>query len=135
MKNPYIGLDHGSGGEASRQLVEEIFLSRLGNDYLDRMDDSAVVVRDGQRLAMTTDSYVVTPIFFPGGNIGSLAVHGTVNDLSMQGARPRFLTLGLILEEGFSITDLERIVDGVAAASREAGIQIVAGDTKVVARG
>ena len=135
MKNPCIQMDHGSGGEASRGLVEDIFLSRIGNEILNRMDDSAVLSEKGRRLAMTTDSYVVTPIFFPGGNIGSLSVHGTVNDLCMQGARPRFLTLGLILEEGLPLKELSEIMDGVAAAARKADIQVVAGDTKVVPRG
>ena len=130
-----ITLDHGSGGEASRELVETVFLSRFQNDILDRMDDSAVIRLCGRNLAMTTDSYVVDPIFFPGGNIGSLSIHGTVNDLSMQGAQPLYLTLGLILEEGFPVKDLERIIDAAAQASVEAGIKIVAGDTKVVPKG
>ncbi len=135
MKMKQITLDHGSGGEASRELVETVFLSRLHNDILDRMDDSAVINLFDHNLAMTTDSYVVDPIFFPGGNIGSLSIHGTVNDLSMQGAKPLYLTLGLILEEGFPLKDLEKIIDSAAEASEEAGIKIVAGDTKVVPRG
>ncbi len=135
MKTQQITLDHGSGGEASRELVETVFLSRLHNDILDRMDDSAVINLFDHRLAMTTDSYVVDPIFFPGGNIGSLSIHGTVNDLSMQGAKPLFLTLGLILEEGFPLQDLEKIIDSAAEAAKDAGIEIVAGDTKVVPRG
>ena len=135
MKIEQITLDHGSGGEASRELVESVFRSRLHNDILDRMDDSAVVNLFDHNLAMTTDSYVVDPIFFPGGDIGSLSIHGTVNDLSMQGAKPLYLTLGLILEEGFPLKDLEKIIDSVAAAAKEAGIKIVAGDTKVVPRG
>jgi hydrogenase expression/formation protein HypE len=135
MDDRRIALDHGSGGEASHGLVKEIFLSRLDNDYLRPLDDSAVVACTGGQLALSTDSYVVDPIFFPGGNIGSLAVHGTVNDLAMQGATPVFLTLGLILEEGLPLEDLVRIIDAVAEASREAGVQVVAGDTKVVQRG
>ena len=135
MKTQQITLDHGSGGEASRKLVETVFLSRLQNDVLDRMDDSAVINLFDHRLAMTTDSYVVDPIFFPGGNIGSLSIHGTVNDLSMQGAKPLFLTLGLILEEGLPLRDLEKIIESAAAAAKDAGIKIVAGDTKVVPRG
>jgi len=135
MKTEQITLDHGSGGEASRELVETVFLHRLHNEFLDRMDDSAVINLFDRNLAMTTDSYVVDPIFFPGGNIGSLSIHGTVNDLAMQGAKPLFLTLGLILEEGFSLNDLEKIIDSAAEASEEAGIKIVAGDTKVVPRG
>jgi hydrogenase expression/formation protein HypE len=130
-----IRLDHGSGGEASQELVNEIFLSRLDNDFLRKLDDSAVVELSGGNFAMTTDSYVVDPIFFPGGNIGSLSVHGTVNDLSMQGANPLYLTLGLILEEGLLMEDLTRIIDAVAEASQEAGISIIAGDTKVVPKG
>ena len=127
-----IGLDHGSGGEASHELVQEIFLSRLDNEYLRPLDDSAVLELPACTLAITTDSYVVDPIFFPGGNIGSLAVHGTVNDLSMQGARPLHLTLGLILEEGLPLQDLTTIIDSLAQAAHEAKVSIVAGDTKVV---
>ncbi|MBW1780823.1 MAG: hydrogenase expression/formation protein HypE [Deltaproteobacteria bacterium] len=130
-----ITLDHGSGGEASRDLVHEILLSRLDNDFLRRLDDSAVIELSGHRLAMTTDSYVVDPIFFPGGDIGSLSVHGTVNDLSMQGAVPLYLTLGLILEEGLPMEDLVRIIDSVSQAAVEAGVKVVAGDTKVVPKG
>jgi hydrogenase expression/formation protein HypE len=130
-----VRLDHGSGGEASHELVKALILRRLDNEILHPLDDSAVLDFNPLRLAMTTDSYVVDPIFFPGGDIGSLAVHGTVNDLTMQGARPLYLTLGLILEEGLSVTDLERIVDSVASACREAGVSIVAGDTKVVPKG
>ena len=135
MDAAHVQLNHGSGGEASQELVHEIFLTRLDNEFLRTLDDSAVLNLHGQRLAMTTDSYVVEPQFFPGGNIGSLAVHGTVNDLAMQGALPRYLTLGLILEEGLPMEDLTRIIDSIADASREAGVKIVAGDTKVVPRG
>lgn len=130
-----IGLDHGSGGEASHELIQEIFVSRLDNDYLRPMDDSAVLELPACTLAFTTDSYVVDPIFFPGGNIGSLAVHGTVNDLSMQGAHPLYLTLGLILEEGLPLQDLITIIDSLAQAGHEAKVSIVAGDTKVVQKG
>ena len=135
MRNHFITLDHGSGGEASRELVHDILMSRLSNHFLDRMDDSAVLNLSGGSVAMTTDSYVVDPIFFPGGDIGSLAIHGTVNDLSMQGAVPLYLTLGLILEEGFPLEDLAKIVDSVAQACRESGVAVVAGDTKVVPKG
>ena len=131
----YITLDHGSGGEASRRLVEEVFLTRLDNPLLRRLDDSAVLPPPGQRLAFTTDSYVIDPPFFPGGNIGSLAVHGTVNDLAMQGALPMYLSLALILEEGLPLADLKRIVDSAAEAAREARVAVVAGDTKVVPKG
>ena len=121
-----IGLDHGSGGEASHELVKEIFLSRLDNVYLRPLDDSAVLDLPACTLAMTTDSYVVDPIFFPGGDIGSLAVHGTVNDLSMQGARPLYLTLGLILEQGLFMEDLVKIIDSMAEAAQQAGVSVVA---------
>jgi hydrogenase expression/formation protein HypE len=135
MTPDQITLDHGSGGEASHELVHDIFLSRLDNEILRRLDDSAVVDLAGGRFAMTTDSYVVDPIFFPGGDIGSLAVHGTVNDLSMQGATPLYLTFGLILEEGLPMEDLVRIMDSAGRAAREAGVKVVAGDTKVVPKG
>lgn len=135
MDHDRIALDHGSGGAASHDLILKTFLSRLDNAALRSLDDSAVVEMAGCRLAVTTDSYVVDPIFFPGGDIGSLAVHGTVNDLAMQGATPRYLTLGLILEEGLPMKDLSKIMDSVAEASRKADVQVVAGDTKVVPKG
>jgi hydrogenase expression/formation protein HypE len=135
MDKDYIELDHGSGGEATSKLIRDIFLSRLDNKYLRTLDDSAVFDFHGSRLAMTTDSYVVQPIFFPGGDIGSLSIHGTVNDLSMQGADPIYLTLGMIIEEGFPVDDLKRIVDSISKASREASVKVIAGDTKVVPRG
>jgi hydrogenase expression/formation protein HypE len=130
-----IGLAHGSGGETSRKLVNEIVGSYLANDVISRLDDSAVIGVGGGRLAFTTDSYVVDPIFFPGGDIGSLAVNGTVNDLAMVGAQPVALTLGLILEEGLRVADLRRILASVKAASGAAGVPVVGGDTKVVERG
>ena len=135
MRTKKIALDHGSGGEASQELIEKILLTRLDNPLLRPLDDSAVLDIPGGRLVLTTDSYVVDPPFFAGGNIGSLAVHGTVNDLSMQGAVPLYLTLGLILEEGLPMEDLIRIIDSVAQASMEAGVKVIAGDTKVVPRG
>lgn len=135
MNQHSVTLDHGSGGEASSELIKDIFLSRLDNDILRNLDDSAVIEPPPRRIAVTTDSYVVDPVFFPGGDIGSLSVHGTVNDLSMQGAVPLYLTLGLILEEGLPMSDLERIIDSVADACRESGVRIVAGDTKVVPKG
>ena len=135
MERSCVELDHGSGGEAARELVADLIVSRLDNPFLRPMDDSAVLELEAGRLAMTTDSYVVDPVFFPGGNIGSLAVHGTVNDLSMQGAAPAYLTMGLILEEGLPLEDLARILDAAAGAAREAGVVVVAGDTKVVPRG
>ncbi|MEA4857046.1 MAG: hydrogenase expression/formation protein HypE [Solidesulfovibrio sp.] len=127
-------LDYGSGGRASHRFVADLFFRHLGNDILARMDDAAVLALSGP-VAMSTDSFVVDPIFFPGGDIGSLAVHGTVNDVAMMGARPLFLTCGFILEEGLPMADLERIVASMGQAAREAGVRIVAGDTKVVPRG
>lgn len=135
MREGTIQLDQGSGGRATQELVGELFVKSLDNEYLRELNDSAVVTVPGGRIAMTTDSYVVDPIFFPGGNIGSLAVHGTVNDLAMRGAKPLYLTAGFILEEGLSRELLAQIVAAMAAAAREAGVLIVAGDTKVVPRG
>ncbi|HVP58865.1 MAG TPA: hydrogenase expression/formation protein HypE [bacterium] len=132
-----IKLSHGSGGEVSRKLVEGMVESYFSNDVIARLDDSAVMAlgESGGRIAMTTDSYVVDPIFFPGGDIGSLAVNGTVNDLSMVGASPVGITLGLILEEGLAIADLNRILGSIRDACREAGVPVVGGDTKVVEHG
>lgn len=130
-----ILLDHGAGGRASQELLDEIFMPRLGNPELRALNDAAVFDAPGARLAMTTDSYTVDPIFFPGGDIGSLAVHGTVNDLSMRGARPLFLSTGFILEEGLAAADLIRVVDSMAEAVAKAGVTVMCGDTKVVGRG
>jgi hydrogenase expression/formation protein HypE len=135
MTSGTIQLDQGSGGRATHELVRDLFLKFLNNEYLEEMNDSALVDVQGGQIAMTTDSYVVDPIFFPGGNIGSLAIHGTVNDLSMRGAKPLYLTAGFILEEGLSLELLSQIVASMAEAAREAGVLIVAGDTKVVPRG
>ena len=135
MNSGTIQLDQGSGGRATHELVQDLFIKFLSNDYLREMNDSAIVTVQNGRIAMTTDSYVVDPIFFPGGNIGSLAVHGTVNDLAMLGARPLYLTAGFILEEGLSMELLSQIVASMAEAAREAKVLIVAGDTKVVPRG
>jgi hydrogenase expression/formation protein HypE len=129
-----VTLAHGAGGEATRRLVEGLFAEALGNDALAPLSDSAIVP-GATRLALTTDAYVVRPLRFPGGDIGSLAVHGTVNDLAVSGAIPRWLTAGFVLEEGFSIAELRTIVTSMAAAAREAGVDVVAGDTKVVERG
>ncbi|MFY9397690.1 MAG: hydrogenase expression/formation protein HypE [Desulfomonilia bacterium] len=135
MRYDEILLAHGSGGKMSSDLIAGVFLPRLGNSYLDALGDSAVLDLDGKRLCFTTDSYVINPVFFPGGDIGSLAVHGTVNDISVSGGRPLFLSAGFILEEGFKFSELMRIVDSMAQAARAAGVRIVTGDTKVVARG
>ncbi len=127
-------LDFGSGGKASQRLVSELFLKHLGNDELNRLNDAAVVSCAG-RMAMSTDSFTVDPIFFPGGDIGSLAVHGTVNDVAMMGAVPRYLTCGFIIEEGLPMADLERVVASMGEAARHAGVDVVTGDTKVVPKG
>jgi len=134
-QNKVIMMDHGSGGFRSDQLIREHILPVLGNSVLDRLGDGAVLSVQGVRLAFTTDSYVVDPIFFPGGSIGDLAVNGTVNDLSMCGAVPLYLSCALIMEEGFPLTDLDRILRDMATAAARANVQIVTGDTKVVARG
>jgi len=128
-------LAHGSGGRMSHRLVEEYFLPAFANPALNLLEDSSLVDAGGVRVAMTTDSYVVDPLFFPGGDIGRLAVCGTVNDLAVSGARPLALTAGFILEEGFPLADLRRILDSMRAAALEAGVAVVAGDTKVVPRG
>ncbi len=129
-----ILLAHGSGGKLSQDLIEKTFVSILGNPILNKLDDSAVI-EPGGRLAFTTDSYVVSPIFFPGGDIGRLAICGTVNDLSMSGATPLYLSLSLIIEEGLLIADLEKIVTSIQQATTESGVRIVTGDTKVVNKG
>jgi hydrogenase expression/formation protein HypE len=128
-------LGHGSGGKLTADLIEKLFLPAFRNPYLEKLDDQAVVAVDGVRLAFTTDSYVVTPIFFPGGDIGQLAVHGTVNDLAMSGARPLYLSAAFILEEGLPLADLARIVASMRDACATAGVVLVTGDTKVVNRG
>lgn len=137
---PHVIMGHGGGGALSRDLIEGIFLPAFSNPLLDRLGDSTVLdlagdLGDGGRLAVSTDSYVVRPLFFPGGSIGELAVNGTVNDLAMSGAVPRVLTAGFILEEGLPIAELAAVVERMAAAARAAGVRIVTGDTKVVERG
>ena len=130
-----IVLGHGSGGKLTAELIDKIFRPAFTNPILDKLDDQAVVTIGGARLAFTTDSFVVTPIFFPGGDIGRLAVHGTVNDLAMSGARPLYLSAAFILEEGLAIDDLCRVVESMRAAALQSGVQFVTGDTKVVNRG
>ncbi|MBI3484577.1 MAG: hydrogenase expression/formation protein HypE [Acidobacteria bacterium] len=130
-----ILLGHGSGGKLSAELLRDIFLPAFRNPALERLDDQAIVSINGQRLAFTTDSFVVKPLFFPGGDIGSLAVHGTVNDLAMGGAQPLFLSAAFIIEEGFSIEQLRRIVASLQDAAAAAGVAVVTGDTKVVDKG
>jgi hydrogenase expression/formation protein HypE len=127
-------LGHGSGGRLTANLIERLFVPTFRNPYLEKLDDQAVLDVNGTRLAFTTDSFVVTPIFFPGGDIGTLAVNGTVNDLAMCGARPLYLSAGFILEEGFSLLDLQRIVASMSQACVDAGVLLVTGDTKVVNR-
>ncbi|MBR2783638.1 MAG: hydrogenase expression/formation protein HypE [Firmicutes bacterium] len=133
--NDVITLAHGDGGLLYRELVEQVFLPAFADPVLERMDDSAVCPAFGDRLALTTDSFVVRPRFFPGGDIGRLAVSGTVNDLAVSGAQPLYLTCGMILEAGLSVEELRRICASMAAAAREAGVRIVTGDTKVVEKG
>jgi hydrogenase expression/formation protein HypE len=135
MSGKNILLDHGSGGLASQQLISELFLKHLDNPTLRSLEDSAVLDNRAGKIAFTTDSYVVDPIFFPGGDIGKLAVHGTINDLAMRGAVPHCLSLGLILEEGLSFDELERVIISIGEACREAGVPVVTGDTKVVPKG
>jgi len=139
FRDEQITLAHGSGGRAMHELIEGLFLEYLRNPLLEALEDQAVFeIANGSsasRLAFTTDSYVVTPIFFPGGDIGRLAVNGTVNDLAMSGARPLYLSAGFILEEGFPIADLRRILASMRAAATEAGVEVVTGDTKVVQKG
>ena len=136
MPTDIITLNHGSGGRSSNQLIEAVFYEAFDNDLLRQGNDSVCLPMDfdGQ-LAFTTDSYVVSPLFFPGGDIGHLAVNGTVNDLAMAGATPKYLSVAFILEEGFAIADLKRICQSMASAAKEAEVRIVTGDTKVVERG
>jgi hydrogenase expression/formation protein HypE len=126
---------HGGGGKLSAELVEHLFLPAFRNETLDGLTDAAVLSNSAGRFAFSTDSYVVRPLFFPGGSIGDLAVNGTVNDLAMVGARALYLSAGFIIEEGFPMESLARVVQAMAAAARVAGVQIVTGDTKVVDRG
>ena len=134
LTDELITLAHGAGGKSSHVLVEALFLEELGNPLLAPLADAAVFSQNGTRFALTTDSYVVKPLFFPGGDIGELAVNGTVNDLAMMGARPLHLTAGFIIEEGFPTAELRKIATSMGAAARAAGVAIVAGDTKVVER-
>lgn len=130
-----VQLGHGSGGKMSAALLRERFLPHLGNEILARLGDAAVVPLNGGRVAISTDTFVVTPLEFPGGDIGSLAVHGTLNDVAMAGAEPLYLSAGFVLEEGLDMELLDRLAASMGAAAREAGVPLVAGDTKVVERG
>ena len=140
IKHGRIDMSHGAGGKAAAQLVEELFLAAFDNEFLRQGDDGAVLSLPGfdpaqDRIVMATDGHVVSPLFFPGGDVGCLSVHGTVNDVAMSGAMPLYLSASFILEEGFPLIDLQRIVQSMAAAAREAGVPIVTGDTKVVEQG
>ena len=135
MTSETVTLDHGSGGKISHSLMTELLLPVFDNPILAGLDDGAILEIGGRRLAFSTDSYTVDPIFFPGGHIGDLAINGTVNDIAMCGGTPLYLSVGLIIEEGFAMADLERILVGMGAAARKAGVTVVTGDTKVVPRG
>jgi hydrogenase expression/formation protein HypE len=135
VKHGHVDLSHGSGGRAMAQLIDELFLRAFDNEWLRQKNDQAAFTVPPGRVVMATDSHVVSPLFFPGGDIGCLSVHGTINDVAMAGAVPLYLAASFILEEGFPLTDLKRIVESMARASREAGVPIVTGDTKVVERG
>jgi hydrogenase expression/formation protein HypE len=135
IKHGRVDLSHGSGGRAMAQLVEQLFATAFDNQWLAQRNDQALLPQPEGRIVMSTDCHVVSPLFFPGGDIGCLSVHGTINDVAMAGARPLYLAAGFILEEGFALADLKRIVDSMAGAAREAGVPIVTGDTKVVETG
>lgn len=130
-----VEMVHGGGGRAMVELIEQLFAPAFANEWLAQGNDGAQFSLPPGRVVMATDSHVVSPLFFPGGDIGSLAVHGTLNDVAMAGAKPCYLSAGFVLEEGFPLADLKRIVDSMAAASKAAGVPIVTGDTKVVERG
>ena len=135
MRAEQILLAHGSGGTLMRELIDDVFVVEFDEDYLKRLDDAASLPLAGNRIAMSTDTYVVHPVFFPGGDIGRLAICGTVNDVATSGATPLYISVGFVLEEGFPIADLRRILESMRDACREAGVHIVTGDTKVVEKG
>jgi hydrogenase expression/formation protein HypE len=135
LRDELVTLAHGAGGKATRTLVEGLFVEELANPLLEPLGDSALVEVNGSRLAFTTDSYVVKPVFFPGGDIGGLAVNGTVNDLAVSGAKPLALSAGFVVEEGFPVADLRRIAASMARAAAGVGVPVATGDTKVVERG
>lgn len=134
-KHDTVQLSHGSGGKMMNDLISKLFMWAFDNPLLNKKDDQAVIEMNGQRFAFSTDSFVVDPLFFPGGNIGELAVNGTVNDVAMSGAKPLFLSTGFIIEEGFSLQELQKIVEAMRDAAAKAGVMIVTGDTKVVNKG
>lgn len=135
LRDERITMAHGAGGKATQTLVDALFVRAFDNPLLAPLEDQAVFAVGGRRLAFTTDAFVVSPLFFPGGTIGDLAVNGTANDLAVGGARPQYLSAGFVLEEGFPVADLGRIAESMAAAARAAGVSVVTGDTKVVQRG
>lgn len=135
MRTGKVDMTHGSGGRAMAQLIEELFAKHFDNELLAQGNDQAMFAAPTGRMVMSVDGHVVSPLFFPGGDIGSLSVHGTINDVAMSGAKPMYLSAGFILEEGFALADLERIVISMAKAAKEAGVPVVTGDTKVVERG
>ncbi len=135
LKKGLVDMSHGGGGRAMVQLIESLFLKHFDNELLRQGNDQAAFEVSAGRMVMSTDAHVISPLFFPGGDIGSLAVHGTVNDVAMSGATPLYLSAGFILEEGFPLADLERIVISMGKAANEAGVAIVCGDTKVVEKG
>ena len=135
MKNDRILLDHGSGGKMSHRLISDMLLPLFNNPVLSQLDDGAILELEGKRLAFSTDTFTVDPIFFPGGSIGDLAINGTVNDVAMCGATPQYISVGLLIEEGFAVADLEKILTGMSRAAARAGVAVVTGDTKVVPKG
>lgn len=135
LKNGRIDMSHGAGGKASAQLIEELFIAAFDNPWLRQGNDQAIFAAPSGRMVMATDAHVVSPLFFPGGDIGCLSVHGTINDVAMSGAQPLYLAVSFVIEEGFPLADLKRIVDSMAKAAKEAKVAIVTGDTKVVERG
>jgi hydrogenase expression/formation protein HypE len=135
IKTGRVDLSHGSGGRAMGQLIDEVFRRAFDNEFLNQGNDQAAFDVTAGRMVMSTDAFVISPLFFPGGDIGSLAVHGTVNDIAMAGARPMYMSASFILEEGLPLADLKRIADSMGRASREAGVPVVTGDTKVVEKG
>ena len=135
LKNGRVEMIHGAGGKAMSQLIDQLFVSRFDNPILNEQNDQASLAIPASKIVMATDSHVITPIFFPGGDIGSLSVHGTVNDVVMSGAKALYLSCGFILEEGYPLSDLVKIIDSMSKAAEEAGVKIVTGDTKVVEKG
>ncbi len=135
LRKGTVDMTHGAGGRAMAQLIEELFIKHFDNDLLRQGNDQAMFNIPAGRMVMSVDGHVVSPLVFPGGDIGSLSVHGTINDVAMSGAKPLYLSAGFILEEGFPLAELERIVISMATASREAGVPVITGDTKVVERG